>query len=70
MGKICKGREEFSYEEIYGIDTKRKTLDEYMESYSKYFKVSPVIKIKFDASSYRSSLKSSKELEKMLSVDN
>ncbi len=70
MGKICKSREEFSYEEIYEIDTKRKTFDEYIKSYSKYFKVSLVIKIKFDASSYRSSLKSSKELEKMLSVDN
>lgn len=67
--KYAKSRKQFSYEKLYEIDTKRKTFDEYMKSYSNYFKATPLINTEFDVSAYKRDLQSKRELGDMFYSD-
>ena len=64
--KYAESRKKYSYEQLYSEDTRRKSFDDYINSYSKYFNVKIKNIEKVDLTEYGEKLNSQYELDKMI----
>ncbi len=64
--KYAESRHKYSYEQLYNDDLKRNNFSEYMNDYSKYFKVRPKKIEKVSLKEYEQELNSKYELNQML----